>query len=109
MSEQLDALPTTVRPARRASAASARRPEPISPEATLLREISGKLDRVIAVLAAQGKEKNKQVEILSAARCDSNLIGVVVGITGGAVRTLQSRQRKKASRGSAEQASPEAM
>ena len=107
MSEQLDALPTTIRPARRASAGSARKPEPASPEATLLREISGKLDRVIAVLAAQGKDKSKQIEILSAAGCDSNLIGVVVGITGGAVRMLQSRQRKKTSRGSAEQASTE--
>lgn len=104
MSEQVDALPTEVRRVRNSSA---RKPAPTSPEASLLQEISGKLDRVIAVLAAQGKEKSKQVEILSAAGCDSNLIGVVVGITGGAVRKLQSRQRKKASSGLEDEASTE--
>jgi hypothetical protein len=60
-----------------------------------MQDIAAKLDRVIAVLAAQGKEKDKQIEILSAAGCDSNFIGIVVGMTGASVRKFQSRQRSK--------------
>lgn len=67
----------------------------VSSEAQLLTEISSKLDRVIAVLAAQGKEREQQIDILSAAGCESNFIGTVVGLTGGAVRTLQSRRKGK--------------
>ena len=61
--------------------------------ARLLVEISSKLDRIAAVLAAQGKERNSQIDILSAAGCDSNFIGIVVGMTGAAVRKHQSRRR----------------
>lgn len=74
-----------------------RKPELASPEVQLLGEISTKLDRVIAVLAVQGKEKEKQIDILSSAGCDSNFIGVVVGMTGASVRKFQSRQRGKTS------------
>ena len=64
-------------------------------EIGLLREISSKLDRLIAVTAAQGKDRDKQIAILSAAGCDSALIGAVVGLQPGAVRTYLSRRRPK--------------
>lgn len=98
MGEQLEALPISVSASKRTRKRKAPAPPPISPEAALLREISAKLDRVVAVLAAQGKEKDKQVDILAAAGCDSNFIGVVVGMTGGAVRMRLSRQRKGTAR-----------
>lgn len=59
----------------------------------LLTEISSKLDRVVAVLAAQGKDREAQIDILSGAGCDSAFIGSVVGLTAGAVRTHLSRRR----------------
>lgn len=55
-------------------------------EVELLQDISTKLNRVIAVLAAQGKDVKEQILILASAGCDSNFIGAVVGKTGGAVR-----------------------
>lgn len=63
-------------------------------EMELLAEISGKLDRVVAVLATQGKPRDKQMEILTAAGCESGFIGTLVGMTPSAVRTWQSRRRK---------------
>lgn len=66
-----------------------------SVEAILLQEISRKLDRVTAVLAAQNKTTDKQIDILSAAGCDSVFIGTVVGMEPGAVRMRQSRVRAK--------------
>ncbi len=59
-------------------------------------EISQKLDRVIAVLAVQGKDREKQIDILSAVGCDSAFIGNVVGLTASAVRGVQSRRRDRA-------------
>lgn len=66
-----------------------------STEASLLQEILWKLDRIAAVLASQGKTVDKQIDILSAAGCDSVFIGMVVGMEPGAVRTRQSRVRAK--------------
>jgi len=68
---------------------------PTSPEVAALQDIGAKLDRVIAVLAAQDKDKDKQIDILSAAGCDSKFIGVVVGMTAASVRKFQSRRRGK--------------
>jgi hypothetical protein len=62
-------------------------------ELELLAEISAKLDNMIAVLAAQGKDRDTQIDILSTAGCDSAFIGSVIGITAGAVRKYQSRRR----------------
>jgi len=73
----------------------------VKTEQELLVEISSKLDRVVAVLAAQGKPRETQIDILGAAGCDSSFIGTLVGLTAGAVRTLQSRRRKTGSGGDA--------
>ena len=71
------------------------RPTPLSVEAELLTGISKKLDRVVAVLAAQGKSIDKQVQILAAAGNDSAFIGSVVGVTPGRVRQLDAWKRAK--------------
>src|SRR5688572_6897248 len=81
--------------AQAAKASPARKPQAVASEIELLRDISMQLDRVIAVLAAQGKDRDRQIEILSAAGCDSNFVGTVVGMTAAAVRKYQSRQRSK--------------
>jgi hypothetical protein len=67
----------------------------MSLEAKLLTEISDKLDRVTAILAAQGKPTDDQIDILSAVGCDSGFIAAVVGMEPGAVRTRRSRKRAK--------------
>jgi hypothetical protein len=69
-------------------------PSRMRTEQELLVEISLKLDRLVAVLAAQGKPREIQIDILSAAGCDSLFIGTVVGLTAGRVRAIQSRRRK---------------
>lgn len=71
------------------------RPNQLSVEAELLMEISKKLDRVVAVLAAQGKSTEKQVQILASAGNDSAFIGSVVGLTPGRVRQLDAWKRTK--------------
>src|SRR5450759_763788 len=63
-------------------------------ELELLEQISSKLDHITAVLAAQGKERDKQIDILSAGGCDSALIGTIVGITAGAVRMHRTRTQR---------------
>lgn len=67
-------------------------------------EISAKIDRLVAVVAVQGKEKEKQIESLGAAECDSDIIGSVVGMTAGAVRVFQQRKRAKSATPAASQA-----
>ena len=77
------------------SKSCSRKGQTVPSDTNVLVEISLKLDRVIAVLAAQGKDREQQIDILSAAGCESNFIGTVVGMTGGAVRTFQSRRKGK--------------
>jgi hypothetical protein len=71
------------------------KPIQLSVEAELLTEISRKLDRVVALLAAQGKPIDKQVQILAAAGNDSAFIGSVVGVTSARVRQLDAWKRAK--------------
>lgn len=78
--------------ARTSGAAKTRLARPRS-ELDLLADISAKLDRVIAVLAAQGKDRDSQAEILGAAGCDSTFVSRIVGISPGAVRNLPGWRR----------------
>jgi hypothetical protein len=98
MSEQLEAIlssaPTETNSVTKPR--SKKKAQMASQEAQLLQEISLKLDRVVAVLAAQGKDKDKQIDILGAAGCESGFIGAVVGMTAPSVRKFQSRKRSKA-------------
>lgn len=88
------------RPLRPATPKKVRR---VRTELEVLEDISGKLDRITAVLAAQGKERDKQIDILSAGGCDSALIGTIVGITAGAVRMHRSRTRGSNNDGSTDE------
>jgi hypothetical protein len=80
---------------------SAGRPRDQRSERELLGEISTKLDKVIAVLAVQGKDKDQQIEALAGAGFDSAFIGRLVGMTPGAVRMWFTRRRRTTSDASA--------
>jgi hypothetical protein len=73
------------------------KPIQLSVEAELLTVISKKLDRVVALLAAQGKPVDKQVQILAAAGNDSAFIGSVIGVTAARVRQLDAWKQSKRS------------
>lgn len=73
---------------RRTSVGRRTAPSRTKTEIELLAEISTKLDRVVAVLAAQGKDLNRQVSILASAGCDSSFIASYTGKTPGAIRNL---------------------
>src|SRR2546430_1898702 len=51
----------------------------------LLQDISGKLDRVIGLLAIQGNERDAQIKILYSLGFDSSGIGRLLGVWGAAV------------------------
>jgi len=51
-------------------------------EKDLLAEISQKLDKIIALLAIQGKDENTQIRILKKLGFDAEEIGKLLGITG---------------------------
>lgn len=80
-------------PSRRASKPRAVRAKT---ELELLGEINKKLDRVVAVLAAQGRDRDTQVAILAGAGCDSAFVGRLLKMTPGAVRNLPSWRRANA-------------
>lgn len=76
----------------------------VKSEIELLAEVSAKLDLVVAVLAAHGKDIKDQILILATAGCDSHFIGTVVGKTSGAVRNYAEwRQAKGESANSSEE------
>lgn len=84
----------TVRTAKKKQAA------PPRTELQLLGDISAKLDRVVAVLAAgQAKDRDQQVEILAAAGCDSTFIGGFVNLAPGRVRQLEAWRKVHVSGG----------
>jgi hypothetical protein len=61
----------------------------------LLRSIERKLDRVIGILAIQGKEKDEQLRILHALEFESGVIAALIGVTPGYARAWKSRQQNK--------------
>ncbi|MGH2683429.1 MAG: hypothetical protein ACRDIX_09390 [Actinomycetota bacterium] len=52
----------------------------------LLREISLKLDRIIAILAVRGQDPEQQIRTLRALKFDWQTIGAVVGLSPDAAR-----------------------
>lgn len=77
-------------------------------ELELLSDISSKLDRLSAVFATQGKDRDVQVAILASAGCDSVFVGTFVGMSAGAVRKLpgwRHAQREKESTDAAQEES----
>ena len=67
-------------------------------EVQLLLEISEKLDRLIGVVAIQGKDQDTQIGILADLGLDAPAIGSLVGISANAVRIRKSRGKKKLAR-----------
>jgi hypothetical protein len=61
----------------------------------LLEEISGRLNKVIGLLAIQGKAQDDQIDILTALGFDSKTAGLFIGMSGDAVRKRRSDQKKK--------------
>lgn len=67
-------------------------------ELELLTEISERLNKILGLLAIDGKGQNQQIEILSGLGFDSKTTGLFVGLSSDAVRQRKSqlkRQRKK--------------
>ena len=61
-------------------------------EKELLKEISNKLDQIIAVLATQGKSVDIQIEILHGFGWKWDEVGKFVGLTGLAAQKRHSRK-----------------
>ncbi len=60
----------------------------------LLREISQKLDKLIAISAIQGKEEEKQIKILKSLKFTYNEISNLIGIPIGTLKIRDHRKRK---------------
>lgn len=60
----------------------------------ILSEISHKLDRIIAMLAVQGKELDDQIKTLKNLGMDWKLIGDMTGMSVGAAKMRYSRKGK---------------
>ena len=54
----------------------------VKSEKELLEEISGKLDKIIGVLAIQGKEEDTQIRILKKLGFQPEEVGKLLGING---------------------------
>lgn len=66
-------------------------------EKDLLKEISGKLDRLIAFTAIQGKDTDTQIDILTKLGFKSPEIGPFIGLHPDAVRQRRSRKKRPGS------------
>lgn len=60
----------------------------------LLKEISGKLDKLMGVLAIQGKNQAKQISILKNLGFSSSEIGAIVGINPSTLRKRKGWKQK---------------
>jgi len=63
-------------------------------EKELLEEISGKLDKLIGILAIQGKNEDDTIKILKKLGFTSEETGTLVGLTDAAVRMRKSWKEK---------------
>jgi hypothetical protein len=62
-------------------------------ERELLEDISGKLDRLIAVMATQGRAQDEQIRILRNLGYDWKFIGATTGLKADAARIRYSRSK----------------
>lgn len=63
-------------------------------EKELLEEISGKLDRLIALQATQGQDHDTRIKILTKMGLSSREIGLLLGQRADSVRHRRTRRRK---------------
>jgi len=61
----------------------------------ILEEINRKFDKLLALIACQGKPTNTQIQILTKAGLTGEEIGGLLGISGDAVRHRRSTMRKR--------------
>ena len=66
----------------------------VKSEKELLEEISGKLDKIMGVLAIQGKEEDSQIRILKNQGFNSEEVGKLVGLKETTVRMRKSWKEK---------------
>lgn len=64
-------------------------------ELQLLKEISVKLDKLIAVFSIYGKDENKQMAILKSQGLTYKDIGELLGVPEGTVKSSIHRTKKK--------------
>jgi hypothetical protein len=67
-------------------------------ERELLQDINDRLDKLMGIIAIQGKAQNQQIEILDALGFDSKTTGIYVGLSSDAVRQRKSQMKRKATR-----------
>jgi hypothetical protein len=67
-------------------------------ERELLHDINEPLDKLIGIIAIQGKPQNQQIEILDELAFDSKTIGLYVGLSSDAVRQRKSQIKRKATK-----------
>lgn len=65
-------------------------------EAKLLKEISEKLDRLIAVTAIAGKDEDERANLLINLGIDARIISSITGLTTNAVAIRKTRLKKAA-------------
>ena len=64
-------------------------------EVELLSEINDKLEVLISVIASQGKERDDQIKILTAAGLSNSGISSILGIPKGTVDFIRAKKKKK--------------
>lgn len=67
-------------------------------ERELLQRISDRLDRLIGIIAIQGKTQNQQIEILDGLGLDSKTTGLYIGLSSDAVRQRKSQMKRRAAK-----------
>ena len=59
------------------------------------KEVVERLDKIIGLLAIQGREKEEQVHILYALGFNSKQISSMMGIPDGTIRKIKAKRAKK--------------
>jgi hypothetical protein len=70
----------------------------VKTERELLQDINERLDKLIGIVAIQGKPQNQQIEMLDGLGLDSKTIGLYVGLSSDAVRQRKSQKKRKATK-----------
>jgi DNA-directed RNA polymerase specialized sigma24 family protein len=64
-------------------------------ERDILLEISEKLDRLIGILAVQGKDRDEKISILVSLGFSNAEIGKLIGVPKGTVDSIRAKSKKK--------------
>jgi uncharacterized protein (UPF0218 family) len=64
------------------------------------REVIERLDKIIGLLAVQGKEKEEQLKVLTALGFSNSDMSTLTGIPKGTIDVIRANQKKKTKRNS---------